>query len=109
MALLNAILDPVKLQVGGYGVALLDIPVGNTSSGGFVRVDSSVWLVVYHSMEGGLESGTLLGVEEDPTNFSFSCQAHYVIDDSGDGVDGNVVMWRRLVNSLGDTWSCMVT
>ena len=91
LALLDAILNPVESHDDGFGAALLEIHVGNTSSGSVFSVKGGGWLFLYHFFKGSTEDGAILGIEEDPSNFGFGFQVHDVLDDGGDGVDGSVV------------------
>ena len=106
LALVDMILNPVESHVDGFGEELLDIIVGNTGSGGVVGGEGGGELWVSHFVYVIAEAGAILGFEEEPTNFGFGFQGHYVLDDGGDGVDVTVVGQCWIVKSWGGAWSC---
>ena len=106
LALLGVILNQVEVHVDCFGAAMLDSMVGNSSSGSVVRGDRGGWLWVSHFVEESTEAVDVLGVEEEPSDFGFGCRGHDVIDDGGDGVDGAVVGWWRLVYYWVGTCYC---
>ena len=61
----NAITNPVKMHIHGFGVTLLDCVISNTSSASIlVSLNKSGWLGVTHLDESLAENGGFFAVVE---------------------------------------------
>jgi hypothetical protein len=69
--LFDAVLNPVETHVNGFRTSLLDGFVGYSGGTGVIGLDRRRWLCVAQFVESDPESGSVLGVVEVGTKFSF--------------------------------------
>jgi hypothetical protein len=69
--LLDAVFNPVETHVNGFRTALLDGFVGNTRGTGVIGLDGCRWLSVAKFVESDPESGSVLGIVKEGTEFCF--------------------------------------
>lgn len=71
LALLDAILYPVKTHVHSFGSALFDGVVGYSCGAGIVGLQGRGWLGMTHVIEGRAEHGGFFAVVEECSKFGF--------------------------------------
>jgi hypothetical protein len=95
VALADAIADPIKAHVNGFGVALLDSVVDDAFGAGVVSLDWGCGLRPAHcDDECVAKDAVILGVDEEGAKFGFSGRGEDIrAHDTADDMDGSVE-WR---------------
>jgi hypothetical protein len=69
--LLDAVFNPVETHVNGFRTSLLDGFVGNSGGTSVIGLNRGRWLNVAKFVESDPESGSVLGVVKEGTEFRF--------------------------------------
>ena len=90
LALTHAVFDPVEAHVDGFGAALLDSVVGNAHCAFVVGDEWGRRLGPSHFAKRSLDGTGLLAIEEEATDFGFSCRGHDIVQDPANDMNGAV-------------------
>ena len=93
LALFDAVADPIKSHVYGFGAYLFAGTIDNSAGGGVVGGNGCSRLWVSHFLECGTEDSSLFGVEKKGADFGLSGGGHYPFDDLGDIDNGAIEHW----------------
>jgi hypothetical protein len=99
LILLDAVFNPAETHVNGFRTSLLDVFVGNTGGTGVVGLDRRRRLNVAKFVERDPESGSVLGVVEEGTKFSFGGRQENNGHDGAMRVNGAIIGRVRIGRS----------
>ena len=71
LTLADAVADPVKPHVDGFGALLFDRVIGDAGGGAVVGLDGRRWLWVTEFFEGGADGARFFAVVEQSGEFGF--------------------------------------
>ena len=71
LALVDAVSDPVKAHVNGFGAALLHCVVGDPGGAGVICLDGSGLLRMAHAVESGSKHCAVLSIVKQSTQLGF--------------------------------------
>ena len=95
VSLLDAISDPIKTHIHGFGAALFDGVVADAGGTSVVGLNWSGWLRMAHVFEDGAEHCGFFAIVEQGGKFSFGSGREDWDEDRGVDVDGSVGRRRR--------------
>jgi hypothetical protein len=104
LAFRDVVFDPVEAHVNGFGATLFDNVDGYAGGPGIVGLNGSGWRGMAHLGEGGVEPGTIFGIVEEGTKFSFDGGGHNRLDDGAVDVNGAVERRRSQVGIWWGSW-----
>ena len=88
--LLDAVTDPVKAHVNGFGSLLFEAGVSKADSRRVVDLDRGGWLGMSHFLEANAERDGVSSGKEGGANFRLCSGAHDILHDFGEDMDDSV-------------------